>query len=79
MLNKKEVPSQDAETLLRRENKIIMAGRGREEPGWKMGGGKKRGVGSGMEGDRRKSQRAGRMNGNKHLRGAPLKSPRDLE
>ena len=36
--NKKEGPSEDASIPLRRGNKIIMGGRGREEPGWKRGG-----------------------------------------
>ena len=36
--NKKEGPSEDASIPLRRENKIIMGGRGSEELGWKTGG-----------------------------------------
>ena len=37
-LNKKEGLSEHASIPLRRENKIIMGGRGSEELGWKTGG-----------------------------------------
>jgi hypothetical protein len=37
-LNKEEHPSVDASIPLSRGNKIIMAGRGREEHGWERGG-----------------------------------------
>jgi hypothetical protein len=36
--NKKGGPSVDASIPLRRGNKIIMGGRGREGPGWERGG-----------------------------------------
>ena len=43
-LNKKEGQIVDASIPLRRGNKIIMGGRGREGPGWeRRGGGKKLG------------------------------------
>jgi hypothetical protein len=35
-LSKKEGPSKDASFSLRRKNKIITGGRGREVPWWKM-------------------------------------------
>jgi len=42
MLNMKKGPSEDASVPLSRRNKIIMGDRGRERPGWEMGGGGKR-------------------------------------
>jgi hypothetical protein len=46
-----------------RRGKIIMAGRGRERPGWEMG----KGEGYGMRyGDRRETRRARRMNRHIH-------------
>lgn len=36
---KKEFPNEDASILLRRDNKMIMGGRGREGPEWKRGEG----------------------------------------
>ena len=56
-LNKKEGPSEDASIPLRRGNKIIMGGRGREGPGWERGQGGKGGPESGIGGDRREAQR----------------------
>ena len=41
-LNKKEGPSVDASIPLRRGNKIITGGRGREGPGWEREGGRKK-------------------------------------
>jgi hypothetical protein len=42
-LSKKEGPSMDASITLRRENRIIMGGRCREEPRWEREVGGKRG------------------------------------
>jgi hypothetical protein len=42
-LNKKESQSVNASIPLRRRNKIVTGGRGGEGPGWKRGGGGKRG------------------------------------
>ena len=62
-LNKKEGPSVDASIPLRRENKIILGGRGREGSGWKRGEDKKGGRFQ-ILGDRREDQMAKRMNRN---------------
>jgi hypothetical protein len=63
-LNMKEGQSVNASNLLRRGNKIIMRGRGKEKPGWERRGEvKKKGVGPGM--GRREVQRARRINRNK--------------
>ena len=59
-LNRKEGPSVDASISLRRGNKIIMGGRVRRSLGGRGEGGGK--AGSGMEGDRRETQRASRRN-----------------
>ena len=56
-LKRKENQRVDVSVLLRRGNKIIMRGRGREGPGRERGGGGKRGAGSGMGRDRREVQR----------------------
>jgi len=62
-LKKEEDQSVDASVLLRRGNKIIMEGRGRERPGRERGGGGKRGAGSGVGGDRGEIQRVRKLNG----------------
>lgn len=50
----------DASILLRKENKIIMGGRGREGPGRMRGKeGEKVRAGSGMRGDRKEVRRVG--------------------
>jgi hypothetical protein len=54
--NKKEGPSEDASIPLRRGNKIITGGRGRKECRWERGGGREKGAGSGMGGDRRMNE-----------------------
>ena len=58
----------DASISLRRGNKIIMGGKGREGPGWERGGGGEKGgkeeAGLGSGRDRRKVQRTKRMNRN---------------
>jgi hypothetical protein len=51
-LNRKEGPSVDASTPLRRENKIIMRGRRREGLGWKREVGGKRWSGSSIGGEK---------------------------
>ena len=65
-LNKKEGQSVDASIPLRRRNRIIMRGRGREGPGrersWKE---KSREAGPGIGRDRKEFQGARRMNRNK--------------
>jgi hypothetical protein len=60
--NKKEDPSENASFPLRRGNKIIIGGTGREELGWERGGRVKNGAGSGMGQNRREAQRARRIN-----------------
>jgi hypothetical protein len=62
--NKKESPSVATSIPLRKGNKIITRGRGREGPGWEREtGGEKRGKGRwGAGGDRREAQKAKRMN-----------------
>ena len=40
--NKKEGPNEDTSVPLRRGNKIIIRGRGREGPGWKRGRGREK-------------------------------------
>jgi hypothetical protein len=49
-LKKREDQSVDASVLLRKGNKIIMGGRGREDPEREREGKGKRGTGSGVEG-----------------------------
>jgi len=63
-LNKREDQGVDASILLRRGNKIIMGGRGREGPWRERGGRGKGGAGSGMGRDRRAVQRVRKMNRN---------------
>jgi hypothetical protein len=56
---KKEDQRVETSILLRRGNRIIMRGRGREGPGSERGGRGKRRSGSGMSRDRREIQRPG--------------------
>jgi hypothetical protein len=63
-LNKKEDQNVDSSTTLRRGNKIITGGRGREGPGRKRGEGGESEAESGMERYRREIQRVGKMNRN---------------
>ena len=62
-LKNKEDQSVDTSFLLRRENKIIMGGRGRTWEGEGKGR-KKRGAGSGVGGDRREVQKVRKLNRN---------------
>jgi hypothetical protein len=81
-LNKKKSPSEDASIPLRRGKKIIMGGREREGPGRRVKGEGQRGAGSDMRRNKRKAQKAKRMNGNMQLLrlggGGALESLRDL-
>ena len=81
-LNKKEGLSEDTSIPLRRGNKIITDDRGRvvpERTGDKL---VKREIGSGIGGDKRKTQGAKRTNRNMQLQvqwgREPLQIPRDL-
>ena len=57
--NKKEGPSNDASIPLRRGNKIIMGGRGRERPGRERGGERRRGEASAVGEDGEKNRGPG--------------------
>jgi hypothetical protein len=63
-LNKKEGPSVYASIPLRMGNKIITEGRGKEDPGWERGEGRKEKGHIRYGGERREAQRAQRMNRN---------------
>ena len=67
-LSKKKGPSMDASITPRRENRIIMGGRCREEPRWERGVGGKWGQEQ-VWGGRSEAQRASGMNGNMQLPG----------
>jgi hypothetical protein len=63
-LNKNEGQSVYASIPLRKGNKIITGGRGREGPEWERGEGQKAGTGSGMGRDSGEVQRTKKMKRN---------------
>jgi hypothetical protein len=71
--NKQKGPSEKLSIPLRMEMEIITGGRRREGTGWEMEG--ERVTGSDMGGDRRETQKAKRMNGNKQPRGVGGRGP----